>query len=412
MKNILEIFLGILTAMGGFVEIGELLFTINGGAKFGFRLLWVVALGTLGIIVYGEMAGRIAAVTHKPVFEVIRDHLGYKAGFGTLIAANLVNLMTCAAEIGGVAIILKLLFNTNYFLMIVVATVLLYLTIWFLSLQHIERIFGLLGLLMVVFIVSAIYAGPSWSGVAAGFIPSLPESRFTGELYTYAYFVVALLSSIMLPYETYFYSSGAIEDKWTTDDVPMNRIIVIVGFTLGGLLAAALLIVGAQVFGPRLIEPELPGTAALAPAIFLGKVGLLLGLLGMLFAIGGAAIETSLAGAYNIAQFEGWSWGKQRGPRSVPRFTASWVVILGMAMLIIISGVDPVEVVEYSIVFAVVILPLTYYPMLSTAADKKLMGRHVNGLLAKTLGWFYFVLITLAALAAVPLLILSHGGKG
>src|SRR6185436_9443897 len=118
-----------LTAMGGFVEIGELLFTVNGGAKFGFRLMWVVALGTLGIIVYGEMAGRIAAVTHKPVFEVIRDHLGYKAGFGTLMAANLVNLMTCAAEIGGVAIILKLLFNTNYFLMIVVATILLYLTI-------------------------------------------------------------------------------------------------------------------------------------------------------------------------------------------------------------------------------------------------------------------------------------------
>jgi manganese transport protein len=63
MKNFAEIFLGILTAMGGFVEIGELVFSVNAGAKFGYSLLWVALVGTVGIIVYGEMAGRIAAVT-------------------------------------------------------------------------------------------------------------------------------------------------------------------------------------------------------------------------------------------------------------------------------------------------------------------------------------------------------------
>jgi len=41
MKNILEVFLGILTAMGGFVEIGELVFTVNAGVKFGYKLLWI-----------------------------------------------------------------------------------------------------------------------------------------------------------------------------------------------------------------------------------------------------------------------------------------------------------------------------------------------------------------------------------
>ena len=58
----LELFLGILTAVGGFVEIGELTFALNAGSQFDYRLLWVVALGTIGIIVYCEMAGRIAAV--------------------------------------------------------------------------------------------------------------------------------------------------------------------------------------------------------------------------------------------------------------------------------------------------------------------------------------------------------------
>src|SRR6187549_214182 len=100
MKKFLEIFLSILTAMGGFVEIGELVFSVNAGARFGFRLLWVVALGTLGIIVFGEMAGRIAAVKRKPIFDIIRERVGFSAGLGTLVAANAVSVLTCAAEIG------------------------------------------------------------------------------------------------------------------------------------------------------------------------------------------------------------------------------------------------------------------------------------------------------------------------
>lgn len=75
------------------------------------------------------------------------------------------------------------------------------------------------------------------------------------------------------------------------------------------------------------------------------------------------------------------------------------------------TGVDPVEVVEYSIIFAIVILPLTYVPLLTAASDEELMGPFVNGPIAKTLGWFYLILILIAALAAVPLLVITHGGK-
>src|SRR5215218_10854392 len=109
--------------MGGFVEIGELLFSVNGGAKFGYSLLWVVLLGTIGVITYGEMSGRIAAVAQQPVFFLIRQRAGYAAGLGTLVAALAVSVLTCAAEIGGVALILKLLFGGNYFLLIVLAGV-------------------------------------------------------------------------------------------------------------------------------------------------------------------------------------------------------------------------------------------------------------------------------------------------
>src|SRR5215210_1864871 len=135
MKKFAEIFLGILTAMGGFVEIGELVFSVDAGAKFGYSLLWVIALGTIGIITYGEMSGRIAAVAKQPVFFLIRQRAGYAAGLGTLLAALAVSVLTCAAEIGGVALILKLLLGGNYFLLIIVGLVFFLLVVWFLSFQ-------------------------------------------------------------------------------------------------------------------------------------------------------------------------------------------------------------------------------------------------------------------------------------
>jgi Mn2+/Fe2+ NRAMP family transporter len=83
-----------------------------------------------------------------------------------------------------------------------------------------------------------------------------------------------------------------------------------------------------------------------------------------------------------------------------------------LAALIILTGVDPVQVVEYSIIFSIVILPLTYLPMLLAASDPEYMGQYANGWLSATLGWAYFILISIAALAAIPLLIITHGGRG
>lgn len=412
MKNVLEIFLGILAAMGGFVEIGELVFSVNAGAKFGYSLLWVVAFGTVGIIVYGEMSGRIAAVTGQPIFSLIRHRAGYTAGLGALIAANAVSLLTCSAEIGGIALLLKLLFGANYFLLVVSTCIFLLLVIWSLSFHAIERIFGLLGLMMLIFVVAAVYAQPDWTSVAGGFVPSVPNVDATSDLFVYVYFVVALTSSIMLPYETYFYAAGAIEDGWKPRDVALNRVIVLVGFSLGAVLAAALLIIGAAYFRPLGIEPKLIGTVALAPAHFFGSTGLIVALLGMFFAFGGAAIENALTGAYNLAHFLGWNWGKFRPAKDVPRFHLSWMVMVIAATAIILTGVDPVQVVEYSIIFAVVILPLTYFPMLLVARDEEYMGVFANGPAANILGWIYLIVISIFGLAAIPLMIISHGGEG
>src|SRR5205809_5613480 len=92
----------------GFVDIGDLVFNVAAGATFGYQLLWVVVVGVVGIIVYSEMCGRVAAISNKAVFDAVRERVGFGAGLATLVAAQIVNLMTLAAEIGGVAICLQL----------------------------------------------------------------------------------------------------------------------------------------------------------------------------------------------------------------------------------------------------------------------------------------------------------------
>src|SRR5581483_115960 len=156
MKKILGITLGIMTALGGFVDLGQIVFTTQAGALFSYQLLWAIVLGTGAIIVYMEMCGRVAVVAKEPVFAVVRTHLGLPLGLATLVASNLLNLITCAAELGGIAVVLHLLTGWPEKATLIGATGGLVVMILLSRFQWIERTLGLSGLVMIVFAVSAV----------------------------------------------------------------------------------------------------------------------------------------------------------------------------------------------------------------------------------------------------------------
>ena len=407
MNKVFGLSLGILAAIGGFVDIGDLVFNTAAGATFGYQLMWVIPIGVVGIILYSEMCGRVAAVSGKAVFDAIRERVGFRSALGALVSSEVVNLMTLAAEIGGVAIALQLLSGLPYRWLILLAVVAFAVIIWVTSFEWLERIFGYGGLCMLVFAVAAVKLGPDWTKVGKGFIPHLTQNNPT----LYAYFVVGLLGAAMTPYEVYFYSSGGVEERWGPKDIGMNRANAIVGYGLGGTLSLALMIVGATVFLGHGISPQHLGTIALGAGDPLGKIGLLLALVGILFAVGGASIDTVFSGAYNLAQFCGWEWGRYRHPRGAPRFALTWLVLLVLAMAIVMTGVDAVVLTEYAVIFSVVALPLTYVPILLVANDKSYMGRYGNGRLANVLGLVYLVVIMVVAVSAIPLMVLTNVGQ-
>jgi Mn2+/Fe2+ NRAMP family transporter len=274
--------------------------------------------------------------------------------------------------------------------------------------EWIERTFGLSGLLMIVFAVSAVVLHPDWRRFAHGLLPHVGSA---GRPALYWYFAVGIFSAMLMEYEVHFYSSGAIEEDWTPDDLGENFMVASFGSILGSLLTVGLLLLGAIVFLPRHIFPDLLSSAVFTGAFPFAQKALLLSLLGVLACIAGAAVETALSGAYNLCQFFNLEWGKSRRVREVPVYTVAWVSMFALALLIGLTGLRPLQLVNISIIFGMVIMPLTYYPILRVAADRNIMGKHVNSKSDTAIGIAFLLLITVAAAAAIPLMLITHFGR-
>ena len=408
MKRLLGVALGVLTAIGGFVDIGDLVTNAVVGSRFGLSMVWVVAVGVVGICLFANMSGRVAAASGRATFEVIRERLGARAGLANLSASFLINLMTVTAELGGIALALQLASSVYYLLWIPVAALAVWLVIWRVRFTVMENVTGLLGLSLITFIVALFLLKPDWGALAGQLMPAVPEQE---TVWTYSYYAIALFGAAMTPYEVFFFSSGAVEEGWTVKDLVQERINVLVGFPLGGLLSVAIAACATVVLLPAGISVTSLSQVVLPVAEGAGKLGLAILLVGFVAATFGAALETTLSSGYTLAQFFGWSWGKFRRPAQAARFHLSMIVCLLIGIAVLATGVDPVQVTEYSVVFSAIALPLTYLPVLIVANDPQYMREHVNGRAVNVLGMVYLVIILVASLAAIPLMIVTGAGS-
>ena len=408
MKKVLGIMLGVLTAIGGFVDIGDLVANAETGARFKWGLAWVVVVGIVGIVVYAEMSGRVAAVSGRATFDLVRERLGPQFAMFNLVASLFVNFLTLIAELAGVALALELATGVNYLLLIPLVGFAVWVIIWRVGFSTLEQVFGLMGLALVAFVVAVFHLHPDWGSVMH---QATHPSIASGEgAPTYWFFAISLFGAAMTPYEVFFFSSGAVEERWTKKDLGLNKANVMIGFPLGGLLSLALMSCAALVLNPRGISADHLGQVALPVTYALGKVGLAFIILGFFAATFGAALETALSSGYTISQYFGWQWGKFVKPVEAARFHLVVLAFIVIAVMVGLTSLDPIKVTEYSLVFSAVALPLTYFPILVVANDPTYMGQDKNGRLANGLGVVYMVILSVAAVAAIPLMLATKAG--
>lgn len=409
MNKVFAVALGVLTAIGGFVDIGDLVTNGVVGSRFGMSLAWVVIVGIVGICVFAEMSGRVAAVSGRGTFDLVRERLGPRMGLANLGASMAVTLLTYVAEIGGIALSLQLASSVNTLLWIPVVGAAVWLVLWRVKFSLIEDLFGLLGLALIVFAVAVWKLGPDWGQlIHAATHPTRPAHEHVS---TYWYYAVALFGAAMTPYEVFFFSSGGVEERWTAKDIGTMRSNVFIGFPLGGTLSLAIAACATIVYLDLGVQVDSLGQVGLPVLIAFGKIGLVIALIGFFAATFGAACETGLSVGYSIGQYFGWPWGKYVAPHRAARFHTVVLLSSMFAVAVLLTTVDPIQVTEYSVVFSAIALPLTYLPILVVANDRTYMKEHVNGRLANLLGTLYLAIIMAVAVAAIPLMIITKAGE-
>jgi Mn2+/Fe2+ NRAMP family transporter len=358
--------------------------------------------------VFGEMAGRVSAVGGRAVFHAVRERVGARAGLINMVSSTVLNVLTLAAELGGVALVLQMVTGINYLIWVPVVAAFMWITVWRMPFSVLENVFGFLGLALVVFLLALIKLHPDWGSLWHGALhPSVPH----GEGHpTYFFYAVSLFGACVVPYQVMFFSSGGREEKWTPKSIPEMRANAIVGFPLGGALSIVIMWAIVPVFQPLHADVSHLSLIALPVAQALGVTGLAFALLGFFAATFAAGAECALSTGYMVSQFFGWSWGKMHRPAQTPRFHLVCLLAVITACAFILTTVDPVTVTLVSVVLGAAAVPLTYLPILVVANDRDYMGKHVNGRFSNTLGLIFLVLMIATSLVTLPLLFITKAG--
>ena len=136
MKKMLCITLGIITSVGGFLEIGSVTTAVQGGASFGYQLLWAILLGTICLIFLVEMSGRLSAVSRHTIVEATRERFGFPFFFIMLLGMVLVAFLVLVAELGGIGLSLQILTGIGFPWWAIPVSFIVWFLMW-LSLIHI-----------------------------------------------------------------------------------------------------------------------------------------------------------------------------------------------------------------------------------------------------------------------------------
>lgn len=409
MSKLFAFTLGTLSAIGGFIDIGDLVADAQVGARFGLRLVWVTLVSVIGIMCFAEMSGRIALKTQRPALALARSRLGPRYALFGLVGSFLVTGLLVMAELAGIALALELATSVHYLLWVPVAAFLVFLVIWVIPFEAMERLYGVLGLTMLVYVVAVWQLGPDWEELASSATTLAPVE---GESWgAYLFFVVVLIGAQMTPYEMFFFSSGAVESRWRPRNIAEMRINVIVGFPLGGLLAVAIQAVAFLVFFAPGVHVEHVSQTALPVAVALGKLGLAVAIVGIFAATFGATLETLLATGYDVAQYFGWSYGKVQPPARASRFTTVVLLMLLASTALALTTVDPITVTILAVVFSASLLPFLFLPVLLVGNDRQIMGELANGRLSNAVGTATVAVSVAVSVAAFPLLVLTRAGS-
>jgi NRAMP (natural resistance-associated macrophage protein)-like metal ion transporter len=372
------------------------------GADDGYRLLWVLVLSTIALIVFHELAARTGIVTGKGLILLVRERYGHRASFVAVSALVVANVGTICAELAGVAIGADLLTGAPRAVAIPIAAVVVSWLVLGSSFHRVEHVLLALSLVFVSYIGAGILAHPDWPAAARGLVvPGMPASRDAVLI------SVATLGTTLAPWGVAFMQSYAVDKRLTVADLGYERVDVISGALLTGIIGFFVVIACAATLHPAGISIEDGGDAARALEPLAGSSASLLFGLGILGAALLAAAIVPLSTAYSVCEAAGHPAGLDQRPTQAPLFYGSFLVAMAIAAGIVLVPAVPLVPVLYltQVLNAVLLLAILPF-MVRLGRDPEVLGAQH---LTRTGVVVCIVFIAVVAVACGVLLALTLG---
>jgi manganese transport protein len=371
-----------------YVDPGNFATNVQGGAKFGYLLLWVVLLANLMAMLVQYLSAKLGVVTDRSLPEVCRERMPRWMSVGLWVQAELMAMATDIAEFLGAAVGLNLLFGVPLLIAGLITGVIAF-AILELQVRGYRRfelaITGLLGLVLAGFLYETLRIGPSVHESLGGLVPGLSG---TSSLYL----AVGIVGATVMPHAIYLHSALTNGRMPVRDDgerrkvLRFQRLDVIVALGLAGVINLAMLAVAAKL----LHAPGLSDTSSLEAAHH--QFGALVGggaALAFAVALLASGLSSSSVGTY-AGQVVMAGFIKVRIPLLARR-----AVTMVPALVVLAIGVSPTSALVLSQVVLSFGIPFALVPLVTLTSRRDVMGVHVNRRLTTALAFAVAGAITL-----------------
>jgi manganese transport protein len=370
-----------------YVDPGNFATNVQGGAQYGYLLLWVVLAANLIAMLIQYLSAKLGIVTDSSLPEVVRERFPRALTWGMWVQAEVMAMSTDIAEFLGAALGLNLLFGVP---LLAAGLITGAIAFAILELQtHGYRRFelaitALLGIIFAGFLYETLKIGPSAHASLRGLIPGLSG---TSSLYL----AVGIIGATVMPHVIYLHSAltnGRMpvrDDRERARVLRFERLDVVIALGIAGIVNMAMLAVAAKLFH----TPALAGLTTITQAHHeLGR--LVGGTAALAFAV---ALLASGASSSSVGTYAGQvvmaGFINVRIPLLVRR-----AITMVPALVVLAVGVNPTSALVLSQVVLSFGIPFALIPLVMLTGRRDVMGAHVNKPLTTVLAWSCAVLIT------------------
>ncbi|HEX2393373.1 MAG TPA: Nramp family divalent metal transporter [Solirubrobacterales bacterium] len=367
------------------------------GARYGYELLWVLAISTAALIVFHEVGVRLGVVTGKGLLTLVRERFGRRPAHLVLAALVIANTGTMCAEFAGVAAGMQLLGGISRYLSVPLAAVGVSALVLRESFRRVEHFLLLLSSVFVAYVVAGVLAHPDWGAAARGLVvPSIPLTRDAVLV------AVATVGTTLAPWGLAFIQSYAVDKRLRVEDLRYERVDVIVGAVLTGVIGLFVVVACAATLHAEGIDVNDASDAARALEPLAGAAAATLFGLGFVGAALLAAAIVPLSTAYSISETLGRRADLDDSFAEARTFYLSFGAVVAVAAgLVLIPGAPLIQILFLSQALNAVLLLVLLPFIRSLAGDRQLMGPNALGRFDR---W-----TTAIALAVVAVSVLALG---